>query len=261
MAASEKIAATEGRIAQRESGRSKVRRQDKTAGGPVMPPEIPTVAALYRKVAAIRNAVASEGAATLALWRETLGHSGFTPAADNLAHYLALRRRDLSALQPALAAYGLSSLGRSEAHVLTTLDALLATLARLAGRSTPPYPGAVEIDAGAAILRREQERFFGRDPSAQRTRIMVTLPTEASTDSALVRRLVGAGMNCARINCAHDDPGVWAAMIANVRTAASQLGRDCRVLMDIAGPKCRIETVHVSDTLRLHRGLVMKGSD
>ncbi len=227
--------------------------------------EPPTIAALYGKLSAIRNAVAKEGAATLGLWHDALGDSAFTPAAQNLAHYLALRRQDLSALQPALAAYGLSSLGRSEARVLTALDALIATLARLDGRSIPPYPAAAEMEAGAAILHSEQERFFGRDPGGQQTRIMVTLPTEAATDRVLVERLVAAGMNCARINCAHDDPAVWTAMIANIRGAARSQHRDCRILMDVAGPKCRIETVHVSNTARLSRGdrivLVKKFAD
>ena len=254
MTSPEDTAAAKRNPGQPKRGRPNVKHPGKEAANPLPLPDPPTIEALHRKVAVIRDAVAKEGAATLDLWRETLAGSAFTAAAENLAHYLALRRRDLSALQPALAAHGLSSLGRSEARVLTTLDALLATLARLAGDSTPSYPGPAEIDAGAAMLRREQERLFGRDPSGQYTRIMVTLPTEAGGDPALVHRLVAAGMNCARVNCAHDDPSIWALMIANVRAAAHQLERDCRILMDIAGPKCRIETVHVSDNARLHRG-------
>jgi pyruvate kinase len=190
----------------------------------------------------------------LKLWRHTLAGSPFAPAAENLAHYLALRRRDLSSLQPALAAYGLSSLGRSEAHVLTALDALVATLGRLCGHADNPYPGPAEFDAGAAILRREQERIFGRSPGAQHTRIMVTLPTEAGDDPALVQRLIGAGMNCARINCAHDDPAVWTAMISNIRAVSRHLRVDCHILMDVAGQKARIETAHVSNNSRPHRG-------
>jgi len=83
---------------------------------------------------------------------------------------------------------------------------------------------------------------------------MVTMPTEAGEDAAFVRRLVAAGMSCARINCAHDGPAVWTKMIAHVRAAARGLKRDCTVLMDIAGPKCRIETVHVSGSNRLRHG-------
>ena len=49
-------------------------------------------------------------------------------SARNLIHYLALRRRDLRPLQTRLTALGLSSLGRSEAHVMATLDAVLRIL-------------------------------------------------------------------------------------------------------------------------------------
>jgi hypothetical protein len=61
------------------------------------------------------------------------------PTAHNLACYLALRRRDLRPLQQRLAVRGLSSLGRSEAHVLATLDALLALLSVRRTRA-PPTP-------------------------------------------------------------------------------------------------------------------------
>jgi pyruvate kinase len=68
---------------------------------------------------------------------------------------------------------------------------------------------------------------------------MVTLGTETSQDYALVRAMLLSGMNCARINCAHDDPGVWAAMIANIERARRDLGLACPVLMDLGGPKLR----------------------
>ncbi len=41
---------------------------------------------------------------------------------------------------------------------------------------------------------------------------MVTLPSEASGDYGLVRRLVVSDMDIARINCAHDGPAEWTAM-------------------------------------------------
>ena len=39
---------------------------------------------------------------------------------------------------------------------------------------------------------------------------MVTLPSEAATDPSLVAECVAAGMDIARINCAHDDTAAWA---------------------------------------------------
>jgi pyruvate kinase len=58
------------------------------------------------------------------------------PSAKNLVHYLALRRHDLQPLQERLASFGLSSLGRSEAHIGANLDAVLRALCCMAGR---PY--------------------------------------------------------------------------------------------------------------------------
>ena len=50
-------------------------------------------------------------------------HAGiFSKSACNLAHYLAMRQFDLRHLQDRLAQAGLSSLGRAEASVLSTLD-------------------------------------------------------------------------------------------------------------------------------------------
>src|SRR5262245_9754734 len=58
-------------------------------------------------------------------------------SARNLVHYLALRQHDVRELQNRLTALGLSSLGRSESHVLASLDAVWEALHRLATKSPP----------------------------------------------------------------------------------------------------------------------------
>ena len=68
---------------------------------------------------------------------------------------------------------------------------------------------------------------------------MVTMPTEAAHDYALVHELVRTGMDCMRINCAHDDPPAWSRMIEHLRRASQALGRPCCVAMDLGGPKLR----------------------
>ena len=169
--------------------------------------------------------------------------------------YIALRAHDLTDLQYRLAARGLSSLGRSESHVAQALDALIATLKRLSGEPSAPYPSPALARAGAAELEAEADRLFGkRQRGGPRARVMATLPPEAATEPAFVDNLVAAGMDCARINCAHDDPEIWGQMIENVRAAEARLERPCRVLMDIAGPKCRILRVKAPPKTRLLRG-------
>jgi pyruvate kinase len=71
----------------------------------------------------------------------------------------------------------------------------------------------------------------------------VTLSEKSADDSTHGRKLLKAGIDCARINCAHGGPDEWAKMIDNVRAAASEAGRECHVLMDLAGPKIRTRQV------------------
>src|SRR5262245_27846559 len=52
----------------------------------------------------------------------------------NLLHYLAFRRRDLREIQEKLAELGLSSLGRAESHVLSTVETVLRSLCRSSDR-------------------------------------------------------------------------------------------------------------------------------
>ena len=72
---------------------------------------------------------------------------------------------------------------------------------------------------------------------------MVTMPGEAGTDYLLVRDLVAAGMDCMRINCAHDDQAVWERMVEHLRRANHEAQRACRLSMDIGGPKLRTGTL------------------
>ena len=215
---------------------------------------LPSPKDLLKRIEHLRAEVREEGGAIFASWFGKTAHRRFIPAARNLAAYLALRRHDISDLQPALAAYALSSLGRSEGHVMASLDALCATLARMAGVPGHDYPPPNHMTNGEHALHQTQALMFGDDVIGARTRIMVTLPSEAGSDPVLVRSLIDAGMSCARVNCAHDDAVVWKAMADNIRAAAKAAGTECRVLMDIAGPKCRIETVHAADKVRLYRG-------
>ena len=162
-------------------------------------------------------------------------------SATNLAHYLALRRFDLRALQERLAWLGLSSLGRAETHVLASVDKVLGILHRLAGRPWTPLAEDEPVGArrGPALLARHAGELLGPPPSARAVRIMVTLPSAASADDALIEAMVAAGMDVARINCAHDTPDQWAAMARRVRKAARRVGRPVRILMDLGGPKLR----------------------
>ena len=162
------------------------------------------------------------------------------PSAGNLVHYWAIRQGDLRELQHELAIYGLSSLGRCEPHVQATLLAVRSAIAAmLNGGWKPPGPAAVGFNEGLELLEQRTVELLGPRPHDRVTRIMVTLPSSAATDPAMVSDLVQRGMNIARINCAHDDPEAWRAMARHVRQAAESTGTPCLIAMDLAGPKLR----------------------
>lgn len=164
------------------------------------------------------------------------------PSSVNLAHYLAFRAKDRRPLQHALASLGLSSLGRCECAVLANVAAVARALDALCARPPRPMPetpAPPSLAAGEELIRARTETLLGPEPPSRRVRIMVTAPSEAADDPALVAALVDAGMDVLRINCAHDDPTRWARMADHARAAARAKGRSVRVMMDIAGPKAR----------------------
>lgn len=200
-----------------------------------------SLADLIAELATLRRVLGEAAAEQGAL---VVVHPNHHASAENLLHYLALRRRDLRPLQEQLARHGLSSLGRAEPRVLPTLSVVLRALHALAqaeGIDTgrPPDFATADWDAGPARLREHADAVLGPVPAERSARIMVTMPSVAAKDPDVVRELVQRGMNCMRINCAHDGPEAWLRMIENLRRAERELGRTCRISMDLAGPKLR----------------------
>lgn len=136
-------------------------------------------------------------------------HDTHRASAQNMAHYLALRRHDIRQWQAELASLGLSSLGRTEGHVMYAFHTVLRVLATLSGTEMSiAAHTAPSLDIGAAteLLKQKTEELLGPCPQGRGVRIMVTMSTEAGTDYGLVRDLLLNGMDCMRINCAHDNP-------------------------------------------------------
>jgi len=173
-------------------------------------------------------------------------------SARNLLHYIALRQHDVRDLQAALTRLGLSSLGRSEAHVMASLETVLGVAETLAGVAAPESAPAVEVpdpgpradfSGGAERLAGCTQALLGPAPAGRDVRIMVTMPREAASDAGLILALVEAGMDVMRVNCAHDDAPTWRAMVDNLARARVETGRACKVLFDLAGPKLRTGAV------------------
>jgi pyruvate kinase len=190
----------------------------------------------------------------LAGWDNVPSDGAFRASASNLADYIALRSEDLRRFQGPLASLGLSTLGRAEGQVRANLDAVMAALSRIAGGETLPFPEPARFAEGRLRLQERRDALFGVKLDGPQTRIMATLPTEAAADPELARALVAEGVDCVRINCAHDSPEVWEAMIAHVGAAAASAGRPVAVVMDLGGPKVRTRAVAHTHDKRLHRG-------
>lgn len=167
-------------------------------------------------------------------------HPDHVASAQNLLAYLALRRHDIRPLQHILSTLGLSSLGRCEAHALASVERVIEVLQRLSdGSQTRGAKTLVARADGGDLLSTHTQALFAGQAPQRGPRIMVTLPSEAATDYGMVDDLLKAGMDCARINCAHDSSQSWTQMIEHVRRASGASGKHCGVMMDLAGPKLR----------------------
>lgn len=212
------------------------------------------LADLLARLIALRGQIVARSATTLTRWQPMIARAEFRASLENLADWLALRGADLAALQPQLAALGLSSLGRLDGHVRPSVDAVIAALTALSGTGPASFPPPAALAADAGLTAARRDALFGARPSGPGTRIMVTLPGVAAEEPGLIADLVQSGTDCFRINCAHDDPAIWATMIGHIHEAAATAGRRLPISMDLGGPKFRITRLHGDEKERLMTG-------
>ena len=173
-----------------------------------------------------------------------LVHPVYRRSARNMLHYLALRSFDIDQLQLELRNLGLPGFEAKEGHVMRHLINLKNILNLLTGQQEQlPRKGYVSLKKSEKIHRKNTRLLFGYKSRKRRTRIMVTLPSTAAEEPEFVKRLLKLGMNCARINCAHDNAEAWGNMINHVHAANTQLQKSCKVTMDLGGPKLRTGSI------------------
>lgn len=73
----------------------------------------------------------------------------------------------------------------------------------------------------------------------RRAKIVCTLGP-ATNDEAMVKALVEAGMDVARMNFSHGDHADHEASYLKIRRASDQTGRAVGILADLQGPKIRL---------------------
>ncbi len=167
-------------------------------------------------------------------------HPYYTKSAQNLIHYLAFRSFDIDQLQGKLRGLGLPSLTHIEGHVMHSLLSIKTIINHLMGKQKVELKkGAITLESSRKIRAKNTRLLFGYKSKFRDTRIMVTLPGTATEDPKFLQKLLKAGMNIARINCAHDDSQVWGQLIEGLEASKKSLKKQCKVMMDLGGPKLR----------------------
>ncbi|THU64494.1 hypothetical protein C4D60_Mb01t27040 [Musa balbisiana] len=184
------------------------------------------------------------------LCRLNLCHRNYLDSAMNLCHHLALKCLDLQRLNEDLCSVGLQSLESIDPSVLPCIDTIIQLLELSVGTTTAGEEGRNERAAAASAMRERAfshaTALFGPYQDSGQVHVMVTAGKEAISNETLIADLLKAGADVIRINCAHDDPTVWSEIVRIARQSSASLGKSCRVLMDLAGPKLRTASLLVN---------------
>ncbi len=172
-------------------------------------------------------------------------HPNFRMSCVNLIHYLVLRSNEIREAQEYLHRIGLSSLTNSKSHTLFQVENVVRWL-----DSNPNIinPAACNFDDASRQRLIHAEQLLGTFPIKDRPHIMVTFSSEFIQDRKLVEDMLNAGMSVARINCAHDTPDIWLSMIKVLKKAIAKTGKNCKLYMDLAGPKIRVRFIRALKT-------------
>lgn len=174
----------------------------------------------------------------------------YKKSARNLIHYHALRKHDLRPMQKKLRNLGMSRFNNATGHVLASIQNTQYILSRLIDVGKKKKKPGLSIKNGQKLLNNHTKKVLGYRSKKRRVRIMVTQPTEAAYNYSMVDEMVRNGMNCARINCAHDGPEVWKMIIDHVKKAAKNNKKRVTIAMDLGGPKIRTGTIEPGPEVR-----------
>ncbi|MBK1877599.1 pyruvate kinase [Pelagicoccus mobilis] len=167
-------------------------------------------------------------------------HPKYQSSARNLLHYMTMRDLDVATWQHEANKLGFPSYTHIESATQHCLSSLKTIVNHLAGNQTiEKSQDALTPEESAKILKRNIKAIFGSKSKKRRTRIMVTIPLETAEAPEYAKKLVKAGMNCARINCAHDTEAEWLKMIEHIKAAAREQAVKVKIMMDLGGPKLR----------------------
>jgi pyruvate kinase len=163
-------------------------------------------------------------------------HPRYSQSAKNLVHYLAMRSFNMNIFQDKLEEIGLPFNLESHNNILFGMLKLRAVIYSLMELELADEEHeCVNNKNVKEILKENHRAVFGEIRNKRKTAIMVTQPREAADNEELIKSLLKQGMDCARVNCAHDDEIIWKKIVDNIKANDAQ----CKIMMDLGGPKLR----------------------
>src|SRR5688572_4439922 len=108
-----------------------------------------------------------------------------------------------------------------------------------------------------ALIYSESSSAWGdhlvvRKLDIKRTKIVCTIGP-ASSDETVIREMIRAGMDVARINFSHGEHDTHARNIATIRRIAEEEGAIVAILGDLQGPKIRLGKI-ANEPITLNKG-------
>ncbi|MBN2824783.1 MAG: hypothetical protein JXQ76_05635 [Campylobacterales bacterium] len=159
---------------------------------------------------------------------------------NNLSDYVSLRSFNLTSIQEELTSMGLSSLGRSQTCVISSINHNIAILAQLLGKEKSlDEDDYLDFKSAKRILKQNTKIFGMSDDEHYKTKVMVTLPSQAAQTDELIAELIAQDVSLLRINTAHDDLGAWSKMALFIKEQNQKQGKETKIYVDLAGPKNR----------------------
>lgn len=176
-------------------------------------------------------------------------------SAINLVRYLTLRSFDLRKVHDQLSELGISGLRSSEGYVWKNVTAALKIVKLLNGEKWEPHEKVASVGymKSKKLLKKRTCTLFGFSNRSKLPRIMVTMPSKTNEDDNLIHSLLEKGMNIARINLRHDDKKIWSNIIGQIQNSCSEIKKECKIYMDLPGPKLRTGDISFSSTKKQSR--------
>jgi pyruvate kinase len=153
----------------------------------------------------------------------------------NMKQYLNLRKYDIATLQDDLTKVGLSSFGRSQGHIEASINVALEMLSRALHKELDFPKALLSYEESHAIMDKKAEIF---STSNDKTKIMITVPSDYSEDKFWFKNLSHEGVHLFRINTAHDSLQAWSKMAQAIKDEETD-EKGLKIYVDLAGPKIR----------------------